>query len=253
MKDRTRLAITGAVALAAVAFTVGGHGVHLNLGDDNDVNLQLGHSKQRVFTGLKDFQGVRLAGPDDVKVVHGNGFAVVAKGDPRAVDALDIKVVDGVLVIGRKSGLSRHMSSDGAEIRVTLPSLVSASLAGPGDMDVDRMEGKTATASLSGPGDLRIGQLVAEQADLQVTGPGSLTVAGKVRTASLAITGPGDLRADELESGHADLKLLGSGDITARATGDATISVTGPGHATVSGTNNCRINKIGPGDAECSA
>ncbi|MBT2188965.1 head GIN domain-containing protein [Sphingobium nicotianae] len=247
MKDKTRLVITGAVAIAAVAATVGGHGFHINLGDD-----EARAETTRVLPNLRNFDGVTLVGPDDVIVTQGRDFSVKAEGDPDALDQLNIYVRDGALYVGRKDGGWTGHRDGHATIHVTLPALSHASLTGSGDLDIDKLAGKQAKAEITGPGNLSIAALTAETAELALTGSGNLTVGGKAATALLTTTGSGDIDADKLVADTAALKLIGSGDVQARATRSAAISIMGTGDAQVRGTASCTVTKMGTGEAECS-
>lgn len=253
MSDRTRLVITGVVAAVALAATIGGHGLSFSFGDDDGGSRKSddGPRTVRTLENLKDFDGVTVTGPDDVVVSRGNNFLVEAEGGKAVLDRLNLFVSDGILHVERKSGMSIS-GHRGATVRVTLPALHRVTLSGPGDVRVDRLEGKEAKAQITGPGDLTIGMLEAENADLALTGPGDLTVTGKVKTATLSTTGPGDIIARDLQTERASLRIVGPGDIAVNASQNADISILGPGNARVKGTTTCQISKAGPGDARCT-
>ena len=250
MKDKTRLAITGAVALVAVAATVGGHGLNFTFGDDDDGDESSAQTS-RALADLRNFDGIALVGPDDVIVTQGRNFLVKAEGDAKALDRLNIYVKDGTLHIGRKSSFLGH-GDDGATIRVILPALSHLKLTGPGDMKVDKLAARQAKVELTGPGNLAIAALDADAATFSLTGPGDLTVGGKAVTVSFSNTGPGNIDADKLVSDNAKLDLIGSGDIQARATKGAEISILGSGNAQVRGTATCKVSKLGSGEAQCT-
>lgn len=256
MKDRTRLAITGAVALVALVATIGGHGFHIDLGrggsgsGDRDEGAPSGREAQ-ALADLRDFDGVALAGPDDLVVTHGAGFSVRAEGDRDALDRLRLYVKDRTLHVERKDR-DRGRSDGGATVRVTLPALARVSLTGPGDISVDRLDGKAVKAEVTGPGALSIGRLSADSADLALTGSGDLTVAGTVGTATLRATGSGDIAARGLRAERASLDLIGSGDIFLGVSREADISILGSGSAHVTGTTTCKVTRLGSGKADCT-
>ncbi len=253
MKDKTRLAITGAVALVAVLATVGGgHGFNFTFGDEGDDGGKASEETTRILPNLKNFDGVALIGPDDVIITQGKDFSVKVEGDADALNKLNVYVKDGTLQVGRKSSFMSGGSGN-ATIRVTLPALSHVALTGPGDMTVDKLAAKQVKAELTGPGNLSIAALDADNAVLAVTGPGDLTVGGKAVTASLRSTGPGNIDAGRLAVETAKLDLIGTGDIGVRATKAADISIMGTGNARVQGTASCKITKLGTGDAECTA
>ncbi len=247
MRDKTRLIITSAVALAAVAVTVGGHGFHINIGDD-DGPPQTAQS----LAGLKDFKAVALTGPDDVVITQASNFSVRAEGDPKAIKRLKLYVQNGVLHVGRQDRKSWFGGNDeGATVHVTLPALGNMALIGSGNMRADRLAGKEVKAELTGPGGLTIGQLDADMAYLSVTGSGDLEVVGRAKSAKLNATGSGNIRAERLNAGRVALDLIGSGDIYVHASEDATISLMGTGDAHVVGTTACKVSAVGTGEAHC--
>lgn len=254
MKDKTRLAITGVVAVGALALTVGGHGLNFTFGDDEGGKHgdDSGPQVTRTIENLKGFDGVTLTGPDDVVVTHGKSFLVEAEGAKGVIDRLNLFVKDGTLHIERKQSGSWR-GRDDATVRVTLPAIQRVRLTGPGDMRVDRLDGKQVKAEITGPGNLAIGAMDAETAELALTGPGDLTVSGRTKTAKLSTTGPGDILARDLATERASLDLIGTGDIDVRASQGADISIIGTGDARVIGTDACRITKTGPGDARCTS
>lgn len=207
------------------------------------------------FADLRDFDSVTLAGPDNVVVTRASSFSVRAEGDPKAIDKLDITVRDGVLRISRKRQDRdgwRWNGDKGATIRVTLPMLRSAKLAGSGDMSVNSLTGAKVEALVSGSGDLRISGVEAQEARLALAGSGTLTIAGRARATTVSIAGSGDVLADGLASLNSEVSIAGSGNAHVRASEAAQVSIIGSGDAMIKGTSNCKLSKIGSGDAHCS-
>lgn len=205
---------------------------------------------------LKDFTEIDATGPDNVAVTIGNGFAVKADGDARAVADLDIRVKDGKLVIGRKSkgdwNWGRKDGGKGATIHVTMPAISAAALTGAGDFDLDRAQGDKLDLSLTGAGDFRIGTVAVKALNADITGAGSIKIAGTADTAKLSITGVGDIDAAALKVGAADIDVLGAGDIDIASDGRVAISIMGPGDVTVKGKAQCTTSGTGPGEARCA-
>ncbi len=199
-----------------------------------------------------DFNAVRLAGSDDVRVVRGSTFSVRARGPADILDRLDIRTEGNTLIVSRKSAGMFGWSRGSATVTVTMPSIRAADVTGSGDMLVDRADGAQFDASLTGSGNLSLASVDAESLKLRVTGSGSAMASGRVRAAALSVTGSGDVSADKLIADTASLSVMGSGDISASATQSATLSVAGSGNATVRGTGNCSISKSGSGDARCT-
>jgi DNA-binding transcriptional regulator YdaS (Cro superfamily) len=201
------------------------------------------------------FETVALEGPDNVRVVRGPRASVVASGRTDVLDRLDIRVERGTLKIGRKrmKGWRVDWSDDkGATIVVTTPVMRGATLAGSGDMNVDRGEARDFAAAVAGSGDLSIGAISAQHADLSVTGSGELRIAGRADRIDLSVSGSGDADASRLAASTASVSLTGSGSARVAARQSATVSIAGSGDVDIAGTRNCQIAKSGSGEARCT-
>jgi Putative auto-transporter adhesin, head GIN domain len=224
----------------------------------------------------RDFTGVVLASSDDVRVVQGNAFSVVATGSEKVLETLKITVEDGKLRIGRKRDgnwkiFSTNWNDKSAKIVVTLPVLNDAVLAGSGDMQIDTTATDRFKATLAGSGDLdvatvkaaaveltlagsgnlRAGNAAAASLEATIAGSGDLQVSGTAQKAELNVAGSGDIDASGLTATFADASIAGSGNISVRATGKAEGSIVGSGDIEVAGTKDCAITKRGSGEVTC--
>ena len=199
-----------------------------------------------------DFDRISLTGPPDVIVTTAPAVSVRVDGDPAETAKLQIETVAGELRIGVKPGMSlgdRH----GIIVHVTMPRLRGVTITGPGDVNVDRIQGQSFTGNVTGPGDLAIRHLQAGEAHFSVNGPGGIRASGVVQRLEAALNGDGDLSLSGLRTGDATVSLTGSGDIALHATGLVQGQVTGPGDLTVAGGARCTVTSIGPGDISCGA
>ena len=200
------------------------------------------------------FDRIALAGSTDVVVAVGGAPSIRAEGEAETLDRLEITVEGGQLHIGLRAG-SRgwfHWGSRrGVTVHVTVPALAAASIAGSGDMRIDRVEGPRFAGSVTGSGDLDVGALAVGEASFSVTGSGDIRAAGRSQRASATVVGSGDLRLGGLETANATLSVAGSGDIGIRATETAAVELRGSGDVTVSGPARCTIDKSGSGDVHC--
>lgn len=196
------------------------------------------------------FTGVDLRGSDDVDVKAGGNFSVTAEGDPRVLDVLEIKVVDGTLRVGRKWG-SNIDDEHGAKIHVVMPRLTSASVSGSGDLSVDKAEGDF-DGSIAGSGNLDVAALDAQAAKLSVAGSGDMTLAGSVNRLSASIVGSGDIDGEKLTASGASISVVGSGNMRGVVKGGASVSIAGSGDVDLTGGAKCAINAVGSGEAHCS-
>jgi len=197
------------------------------------------------------FTGVDLRGSDDVDVKAGNSFSVTAEGDPKVLDQLEIKVVDGTLRVGRKSNNFSWSGDHGAKVHVVMPKLTLASVSGSGDLTIDRAEGDF-TGSIAGSGNLDIAALNANAAKLSVAGSGDMTLAGTVAKLTASIVGSGDIDGEKLTATGASISVVGSGNMRGVVKGGASVSIAGSGDVDLTGGANCAVNAVGSGEAHCS-
>jgi hypothetical protein len=203
---------------------------------------------------VDDFEGVALAGSQNVVVAVGGPTTVRAEGDAETIDRLDIRVEDGRLRVGMKRqdwsmGWTRERSP--VTIYVTTPRLVSAAVAGSGDMRIDRVEGERFTASIAGSGDMGIDALRVGHADFSVAGSGDIRAAGSASRMKASIAGSGDIRIEGLRTREAEVSVVGSGDVSAFASETADVSIMGSGNVTMAGGARCSVSKRGSGDLRC--
>ena len=205
---------------------------------------------------VASFDKVAAAGANVVLVHLGGPPSVRAEGPADALDRMEVVVERGSLQIRPRREFSHGFDWHNlkpATYTVTLPRLTDASLAGSGEMRVDRAEGDRFSASVAGSGNLDIAALRVGQANLSMAGSGNLSARGSATHAELSIAGSGDIRARGLSSGSAAVSIAGSGDaeLTARAT--ASVSIIGSGNANIGGGARCTINRVGSGKAHCGA
>jgi hypothetical protein len=199
------------------------------------------------------FQAVALEGSHDVVVTVGGEPSVRAEGDAEAIERLDIRVENGSLKIGTRrdseSWFGRHRG--GVTVYVTAPALNAASIAGSGDLRVDRVQGQSFNASVSGSGDMEIAALRARQASFSVSGSGGVRAAGEAEQAEISVAGSGSLALDGLQTRRASVSIAGSGDVALQASETVDGSIVGSGDIEVRGGARCSVSKTGSGDLRC--
>lgn len=225
-------------------------------GNANEAEVQpSGVDGNRSFAAT-GFDKVALRGPDSVIVRVGPAASVSAAGDTAVLELLEIEVDNGTLKIDRKDrdedgGIGWRSREGSATVTVTLPSLTAASVAGSGDMEVDRAEATSFDASVAGSGNLRIASLTAEAADISIAGSGDTSVAGQARSVDISIAGSGNVDAAGLKSERADISIAGSGNVRAGVDGEAEVSIMGSGDVEITGNATCDVSKMGSGEVRC--
>lgn len=199
------------------------------------------------------FETISVAGPYEVAVAVGPGQSVRAQGAQRDLDQLDVRVSNRGLIVEPKEKRWDFSDNEPVRIRVTVPSLRAVSLAGSGNMTIDKVRTTNFSGSTAGSGNLRIDSLDAETAKLSVAGSGDVAVAGRCRTATLSIAGSGDMQVGSLKCQTLTGTIAGSGTINANASRTAKLSVIGSGDVIVAGGAKCSVTKMGSGSVHCGS
>jgi hypothetical protein len=202
------------------------------------------------------FDQVEAAGPFDITVRTGAAPSVEARGNQSLIDRLQVDVENGKLRIRPHNdhgffGWGIHRGK--ATITITVPSLKAATLAGAGDITIDKVEGDSFEGKMAGAGDLKLGSVDVGSLKLSVAGSGDATVqSGKAQSAEYGIAGAGDVDTSNVTVQTLKISIAGSGDIKAHATGAADVNIMGSGDVTVTGGAKCSVSKAGSGDVHCS-
>jgi hypothetical protein len=204
---------------------------------------------------VTSFDKIAAAGPNRVIVHVGGRPAVTAEGPNETLDRMEIIVERGELQIRPRrepAGFDRERMKP-ATFTVTVPRLVAASLAGSGDMRVDRTDADRFGASVAGSGHLEIGAMRVNRATFGMAGSGTLTARGSAGEASVSVAGSGTVDARGVSSRTASVTVAGSGNAELSAQGTAHVSVVGSGNAQIFGRAHCTLSRIGSGRARCNA
>jgi hypothetical protein len=202
------------------------------------------------------FDKVAGVGANHFIITVGTAPSVRASGPAQTLEHYQVVVEDGELKIEpkekyRNDGSMRNLPP--ATYRITLPRIAAATLAGSGDMTVDRVDQGSFSATLAGSGKMSVGRMAVDQADLSLAGSGDLEVSGSARSSNVSIAGSGNVRARSLRSETATVSVAGSGDTSLTVNGSADISIIGSGNVAIDGTSRCSVSKMGSGKATCSA
>ena len=144
----------------------------------------------------------------------------------------------------------------GVTVHVTVPALAGASIAGSGDMRIDRVQGPRFAGAVTGSGDLDIAALQRRpRPSFSVDRLGRHPRRRQRASAPVvSVTGSGDIDLSRLRDRRCHRSRS-----PARATSTSappaprTSSIQGSGDVTVSGGARCTVNKAGSGDAHCDA
>jgi hypothetical protein len=205
---------------------------------------------------VSNFQEIEVAGPYDVAVRTGANPGVSARGSEKLLEHTTVEVEGNKLVIRPEQhngwfhfGWSSHGK---AVFTVTVPQLNGATIAGSGDIHVDRVAGQRFEGTVAGSGGIDVGTLDVQSLKLSIAGSGGMKGAGKAQSAEYEIAGSGDVDASAVQTQQLKVSVAGSGGVKARASGTADVSIMGSGDVDVTGGAKCNVSKQGSGDVRCS-
>jgi putative autotransporter adhesin-like protein len=163
----------------------------------------------------------------DVELVQGDEQSLSVSIDSNLQHSVRTRVSGDTLYLDLRENVDRMVS--GPHVRITLPQLTRAELAGSGSMTLAFDEPTLALAlDLSGSGDLRFeGNAAAVTAVLD--GAGEIDLAGETRDVQLSLSGSGAIRGRRLAAESADVDLSGSGDVSVNASESVRVSLSGSG------------------------
>lgn len=203
-------------------------------------------------TSLEEFDGLTLAGPDNIIFTTGPEFSIRAEGNADTLEQLRYKITDGQLKIGREnSGGIWSSNSDSAIIYVSAPSLKKAQLAGSGDLQVDKMDRESTSVSVAGSGNINIAKIETASLSTKIAGSGDVAVAGTADSVKISIAGSGDISGKALKAESATIKIAGSGNVALSSDGTVDANIVGSGDIHIHGKATCKTKSVGSGDVTC--
>jgi hypothetical protein len=240
-----RKSIAAAVIAASAATSACGHSRTEDGGPTVSRNYQVGN-----------FQEIEVAGPYDVQVRTGGQPGVSARGSEKLLERTVVEVKGDKLVIHpeqNKGWFHFGWTSHGkADFTVTVPQLRGATIAGSGDIKVDKVKGDSFEGTVAGSGGIDVGNMDVQSLKLAIAGSGGARAAGKAKSADYDIAGSGDIDGGGIVAEQAKVSIAGSGSVKAHATGTADVSIMGSGDVDVTGGAKCSVSKAGSGDVRCS-
>jgi hypothetical protein len=222
------------VLVAILAFLLGGLAVALLyqldvLGSSSSSSSEGSGVPATQTREVAPFNGVELAGGNNVVIRVGEKQSVVVKADDNLLNRVTTQVKSGALVIGNTSGGLTAKSPMSVEVNV--PSLNALALTGSGNILVSGIKPESLTVTLSGSGNL-LGSGTATSLDITVSGYGNARFTHVAADNVHAVmSGSGAIFVTATKS--LDASVPGSGTITyAGNPQDVTKSVTGLGAIT---------------------
>ncbi|WP_448503067.1 GIN domain-containing protein [Sphingomonas sp.] len=201
---------------------------------------------------LTAFDSIRVEGPFEVEVTTDGSTGARVSGDRRALDSVDLRVEDRVLVVtGSQNGWGGWPDARQAPARITAtaPAIRRATVVGSSRVALDRLSGQNVGLSISGSGVIAVRDVRADELEAVVTGTGKLALQGNVARASFLSNGVNSIDAAGLTVRDLTVQSESAGEASFAASETATVTALGIGPITVTGPAACTIS--GPGPVRC--
>lgn len=209
------------VALLYRADVFGGSSTSTTAGGSGVAATQVRH--------VSAFDGVELAGSNNVVIHVGAKQSVVVRADANLLDRVTTEVKSGKLVVGNTPGSFRTKRT--MRVEVTVPALNALTLSGSGNIVFDGVDAQTLDVTLPGDGTLT-GNGTATRLDVSVGGSGTVLFTRLVaRDVRAVVSGSGSIfvtataSLDAAISGTGSILYAGNPqDVTQRVTGTGSIT-----------------------------
>lgn len=198
-----------------------------------------------------EFEGVTLAGPDNIVFTTGSEYSIRAEGDADVLEQLRYKISDGQIKVGRENDDLLSGTSSTAIVYISAPSLNNIKLAGSGDIQADRMNGESASLSVAGSGNITVADLQTASLSTKIAGSGDVSVAGSAQSMEISIAGSGDISGKALKAETAKIKIAGSGNVVLSSDGTVNARILGSGDVRIHGDATCETKAMGSGEMTC--
>lgn len=243
----------GEIVLGVGAGVVAAGIAALILVESSDQPELISHMDDRQTYAVAPFTEISTIGPQDIEITYGDAQEIRAEGPAETLDKLEVVVVGGALTVRPKdmAGMQNWPGFGETTFYITVPRLERVTLAGPGEVAIDRIEGERFEASVAGAGEMAIDSLRVDRATFSINGGGTLVAGGVAGQTRVSIGGAGDVDAHDLRSKTASISIGGSGDVELTVDDEAVISIGGSGNVEISGSATCSVSRMGSGAVSC--
>jgi hypothetical protein len=208
-------------------------------------------TEQRAVTA---FSAIELAGPYHVVIDAQATPSLELTGERKQLAGIETVVRGDTLVVRpvQRNGFFFNFGKrrETVTVRIGAAALKRLTVAGSGDVEIDRITGERFTLAGTGPGDIHASGAVRQLA-VTASGSGDLDLHRlKAADVDLALNGPGDVQLADVGNTLA-VQLGGSGDLEADGlrTAKVTARMHGPGNVKLSGTSReLDLEMSGSGD-----
>jgi hypothetical protein len=143
---------------------------------------------------LSGFNEVAAGSGVDVVLKQGP-FSVVATGNKKDIERLEIRVEGSTLVVGHKASVTFFGHNEKNVVTVTAPTYVGVTASGGADIDADGLNLGDVRVAASGGADLRLQNVTAKALNAKASGGADIKLTGVCTAATVEASGGADAEA----------------------------------------------------------
>jgi hypothetical protein len=176
---------------------------------------------------VHSFDGLQVDVDARVNIVQAARSSVNILVQQNIHDILEVRVINGVLIIGYKTQIWRH---ERMEIDIAVPELsLVSSFGSAGIRFVSPFAAGDLSLDVFGSGNINAQQLTAEHLHARINGSGKISLKGVIAKQQVSINGSGDYSAKEVMSSEAIINIFGSGNCTIHVNHKLHVAIHGSG------------------------
>lgn len=198
------------------------------------------------FYDLTDFKDIDIRYAYDVELKQGD-FNVEVKAETAVLERLDVKTIDGTLVLSRDDHYSFRNTST-PKVYISMPDLEHVHISGSGKFETDNtFEADDLEIFVSGATDMDL-DLDCTTLKTSISGAGKIELSGEADYFSTNNSGAGSIDAEDFVAESVGITINGAGSASVHATKQLDVTVNGAGSVIYAGnpeTINKSINGFG--------
>jgi len=198
---------------------------------------------------LSDFEGIHLAGPENVMISQGSIQEVKVVGHPNIIKALKTTISNNIWDLRLDDGCYSNYE---LAVEITVPTIRSLELSGSGSILVNDFDNQSAlNIEINGSGRITLNEFEGiTNFEATLNGSGYFKANNDIvtlRNLNLNNRGSGSIFCFELHSDNCTVNSIGSGNVQVTATNLLDVMITGSGDVFYKGTPRIVQNINGTG------
>lgn len=205
---------------------------------------------------VTDFDRVIVEGPFAVSLATGRSSGAVARGTQQALERVSLDVQGRTLrVRPNRSGWGGYPGESAGAVTIELATrdLRSATVAGSGTINIDRVAAMRLDLAVEGSGRISAANIETDHLSLGLMGSGAIDVSGTAKELRASLHGSGDLDASGLRAEGANIITDTAGSVSASVSREARVNAGGIGEVLVAGRASCTITGLSAAQVRCGS